>query len=120
MFEPREIDVGERLRGENNLLIVLPGASARCCEVQRRPRARWRTRLVASGLRFFRTMLSARAPGFAPGPAAVGPWRAVRLERRRSLAVDDLRVRAKIDGDDGVLTVHAQLRALGGREPDPP
>ena len=37
-------------------------------------------------LRFFRTMLLGRLPGFAPGPAAVGPWRAVRLERRRRLA----------------------------------
>ena len=40
----------------------------------RKPRARWRTRLVDDGnLRFFRTMLLGRVPGFAPGPAAVGP-----------------------------------------------
>ena len=113
MFEPREIDVGALLRGENELLIVCR-ALGPLLELQRRPRARWRTRIAPSGLRFFRTMILGRAPGFAPGPAAVGPWREVRLERRRTLTVDDLRVRARVDGGVGVLTVQALLRAIGG------
>ena len=84
-----------------------------------RPRARWRTRLVADGnLRLFRTMLLGRAPGFAPGPAAVGPWRPVWLERRRGLAVDELRAapaaRRRRRGPRGP----ARLRALDGRRPD--
>ena len=85
MFARSAVDVTALLAAENELAI--------CCRaltpllaLARRPRARWRTRLVGEGgLRFFRTMLLGRAPGFAPGPAVVGPWRPVALERRRRL-----------------------------------
>ena len=85
----------------------------------RRPRARWRTRLVPErNLRFFRTMLLSRAPGFAPGPAVVGPWRAVRLERRRRVAVEELALRPRLDGEHGVLSVGVRLRPLEGARLD--
>jgi beta-mannosidase len=114
MFEAHAVDVGSRLRTVNELSI--------CCRalepllhVRRRPRARWRTRLVADGnLRFFRTMLLGRAPGFAPGPAAVGPWRGVRIERRRRLAVEQLLLRSRMSGENGVLSAVARLRSLDG------
>ena len=70
----------------------LPCRSPRCLEAPRKPRARWRTRLVADGrLRWFRTMMLGRAPGFAPGPAArSGRGGRSALERRRGLVVDAL------------------------------
>jgi beta-mannosidase len=114
MFAAHELDVGTRLRGRNELAIRCR-ALAPLLEVPRRPRARWRTRLVShGGLRFFRTMLLGRAPGFAPGPAVVGPWRPVRLQRRTRVAVDELTLRPRLDGCDGVLSVRARLRALAG------
>jgi beta-mannosidase len=58
-------------------------------------------------------MLLGRAPGFAPGPAAVGPWRGVRLERRRRVTVEALSLRPSVDGADGQLAVRARLRPLG-------
>src|SRR5260370_22874183 len=85
-----------------------------------KPRARWRTRLVNGNLRFYRTMLLGRAPGFAADPAAVGPWRPVRLVRRRVFEVERVRVESRLeehDGDgegEGVLTVELALRMLGG------
>ena len=78
---------GERVLDSDSMFAATRSTSARCCarenelaircralapllSARRRPRARWRTRLVADGnLRFFRTMLLGRAPGFAPGPA---------------------------------------------------
>jgi beta-mannosidase len=70
--------------------------------------------LVEQGnLRWYRTSLFGRAPGFSPGPPIVGPWRPITLERRRGLAADDLRVRASLDGADGLLTVAADIRSLG-------
>ena len=87
MFAGHRLDVG-RLIGPRNELAIHCRALAPLLEVSRRPRARWRTALVSNGnLRFYRTMLLGRAPGFAPGPAAVGPWKPVRLERRRGVAV---------------------------------
>ena len=54
-------------------------------------------------------MLIGRAPGFAPGPAVVGPWRPVRLERRRALAVE--RARAAAAGRRRATGVLAVARA---------
>jgi beta-mannosidase len=98
------------------------GELAICCRalaprlaVRRRPRARWRTKLVAEpNLRFFRTMLLGRAPGFAPGPAVVGPWRPVSLERRSGLTCEEVTLRPRVAGRDGVLAVTGRVRAIAG------
>jgi beta-mannosidase len=116
MFAAHALDVTQRLRDHNELAIRCR-ALAPLLVVRRRPRARWRTRLVSEGnLRFFRTMLLGRCPGIAPGPAAVGPWRPVRLERRRHIDVEELTLRPRPQGEDGVLAVFARLRALGGTQ----
>ena len=118
MFAVSEVDVGALLGAENELAICFR-ALAPLLAVSRRPRARWRTRLVADGgLRFFRTMLIGRAPGFAPGPAVVGPWRPVRLERRRALVVTQLELRPRVLDGAGVLAVVARLRPLGAPAPE--
>ncbi len=118
MFATHALDVGGRLTSSNELAIRCR-ALRPLLGVGRRPRARWRTRLVADGnLRFFRTMLLGRCPGIAPGPAAVGPWRPVRLERLRDLDVLELSMRPRLQGNDGVLAVRARLRAHGGRDLD--
>ncbi len=121
MFAAHTLPLGDRLNAvsggavSRNELAIRCRALAPLLGESRRPRARWRTRLVAErNLRFFRTMLLGRAPGFAPGPAAVGPWRAVRLERRRRVAVEELTLRPRLDGERGVLSVAVRLRPLDG------
>ena len=112
MFATHSIDIGARVRGRNELAIRFRALRPEL-GVQRRPRARWRTRLVSdNNLRWFRTMLLGRIPAFSRGPAAVGPWRPVWLERRRALVVEGLDVHSRLDGDDGVVTVQARLRGL--------
>jgi len=72
----------------------------------RRPRARWRQKVAADGnLRFFRTTLLGRAPGFAPGPPVVGLWRPAWY------VCDEpgLALRPRLEGDDGVLAVRANV-----------
>src|SRR5919201_7147292 len=119
MFAAHRLDVGALLRGHNELAIRCRALKP-LLETSRRPRARWRTQLVSNGnLRFFRTMLLGRAPGFAPGPAAVGPWRPIVLERRRRIAVDELALRPRVEGGDGELELRARLRTLDGRRLEP-
>jgi beta-mannosidase len=117
MFGRPSVDVGELLVGDNELTI-------RCLPLRellvkpRLPRARWRTRVVDDGnLRFFRTTVLGRAPGFAPHPAPVGPWRPVVLERRRRVAVDQLTVRTWLEGGDGILSVRVAVRGIGTAPP---
>jgi beta-mannosidase len=117
MFATHALDVTTALR-ESNVLAIRCLALAPLLAERRKPRARWRTRLVEGNLRFFRTMLLGRAPGFAPSPAAVGPWRPVRLTRRRSLLVDELRLGARLESEQadaaGLLAVDVRLRSLDG------
>ncbi|HET7121211.1 MAG TPA: hypothetical protein VFI17_08170 [Solirubrobacterales bacterium] len=117
MFAAHAVDVGSRLRGDGNELAIRCLALGPRLGTRRKPRARWRTRLVDGRLRFFRTMLLGRAPGFASGPAAVGPWRPVWLQRQRRLRVDSLRLRTRLDGEAGVLAVSVELAALDGAAP---
>src|SRR4051812_25475292 len=101
MFERHDVDVTGRLRVSNELLIRCRALKP-LLAVRRKPRARWRTQLVYDGnLRWFRTMLMGRAPGWAPGPAVVGPWRPVTLEPRRQA----FEVRTHVEGDVGVVRV---------------
>ena len=79
MWREHAIDVTGNL-GSDNELVIACRALAPLLAKRRRPAARWRTRVVNHGnLRWFRTMVFGRSPGFAPSPAPVGPWRPVRL-----------------------------------------
>jgi beta-mannosidase len=117
MFAAHRIDVGGTLRGENELAICCRALAPKLAE-RRRPRARWRTRLVTHGnQRFFRTMLLGRAPGFAPGPAVVGPWRPVRLERTRGVTLSGRRLRTRVVDGRGELDVSLTLATAEGAPP---
>ncbi|MBV9193151.1 MAG: hypothetical protein JO168_03320 [Solirubrobacterales bacterium] len=114
MFAAHALEVTDRLARVNELAIRCLALSPLLAG-SRRPRARWRTQIVVErNLRFFRTMLLGRAPGFASGPAAVGPWKPVRLERRRGIRVEDLRLRSRLERGEGRLAVSARLRRPAG------
>ena len=104
MWETHVVDVSGRRSGVGDVTIRILALESQL-RAPRRPRARWRPRVADGGLRFQRTSLMGRAPGFAPGPPAAGPWRPVRLERRRGVVVDRLRARPRLEGDVGVLDV---------------
>ena len=78
-------------------------------EITRKPRARWRSNVPRNGnLRWFRTTLLGRAPGFAPGPPIVGPWREVSIAEHAPLQA---RIRARLSGNDGVLEIQTDASA---------
>ena len=104
--------------GADNELVIGVRALAPVLAV-RRPRPRWRTRLVRDqSLRWIRTALVGRIPAFAPGPAPVGPFLPVSLVRRRRLAFDAVHIRASVtDGGEGSVEASAHLRQLGDFSP---
>ncbi len=115
MWAAHEVDLTGRVREQNELVIACRALKPRL-GASRRPRQRWRTRVVSEGgLRWYRTMIFGRSPGYAPGPAPVGPWRPIRLVRRGAAAVDALSVRPRLEGDDGVVLVRARLARPEGQ-----
>ncbi len=84
-------------------LAICARALAPLLAAPRKPRARWRSRVPReNNLRWARTTLLGRAPGFAPGPPVVGPWRPVSLLERPALEAS---LRTRLDGDHGIVEV---------------
>jgi len=117
MFESHDVDVSKLVREQNELLIVCRPLSAAIRERRgKTPATRWRTRVVAEQqLRWFRTTLLGRAPGFAPEPEPVGPWRPVALVRQRLIVAEEWSRQVDIDGPDGLIGVDLRLRTLNSR-----
>lgn len=114
MFAEHMLDVTALLREDNDLFIVCRSLTA-ALKLRRAkaPMARWRTRVVVEQqLRWFRTTMLGRAPGFAAEPAPVGPWRPVSLVRRQRVAVDSLEIQAALHGSKGHVRASFRGRAL--------
>jgi beta-mannosidase len=100
MFEEHRVDVGALLQSQNELLICFRSLNAALG--QRRPRPRWKTKLVNhQQLRWFRTTLLGRIPGWtSPWMTPVGLWRPVVFGNRR-----EIDLHAYVDGTTGVVEV---------------
>lgn len=111
MYLAHAVDVTPLLRDENELCIVFRSL-ARLLQ-ERRPRPRWRTRLIeAQQLRFFRTTLLGRMPSFGPPVAPIGPWRPVVLEERD--VVQDVAMQLQTGGETGVVSATLRVRPSEG------
>lgn len=81
---------------------------------QRRPRPRWRAPMVENQqLRWWRTTLLGRTPGWSPPAAPVGPWREIRLERR-IFHIDGVKLITRLEDNTGYLEIEACLIPLSG------
>jgi len=108
MYLPCEAEVTRRLREENELAIRFASLEAACAA--RRPRGRWKSALVArQDLRWFRTTLLGRMPGWTPAIDPVGPWGPVSLECEEAVHVERARVLA--DVVEGVPRLRVELEA---------
>jgi beta-mannosidase len=116
MHRTHGCDVRGLLAADNELLICCRSLDAFLA--RRRPRPRWRAPMVAhQQLRWARTTLLGRTPGWSPPAAAVGPWRRVRLMTRARHALQAATLHARLDGDDGVLTFTVPAAALTSATP---
>src|SRR5687767_2034544 len=107
MFVAHTVHIERGLPGSNDLVLRFHALSPLLAI--KRPRPRWRTRLVSQQtLRWYRTSLLGRIPAWSPPVAPVGPWRPILIETG-SLIVDRTDISAKIESDDGF--VQFNLRA---------
>ena len=116
MFVGHECDVNATLMREDNELLVhfcaldVPLAT-------RRMRPRWRAPMLAhQQLRWHRTTLLGRTPGWSPPVAVVGPWKDVWLEHRGAVEVIRLHVETVVDGATGIVKCQLALAACNGHE----
>jgi beta-mannosidase len=82
---------------------------------RRRPRPRWRTPMLPhQQLRWLRTTLLGRTPGWSPPAAPVGPWREVWLAEQGD--APEARMWAELQGRNGRVHVEAEPpRAWAGK-----
>lgn len=112
MFLEHEIVVDQLVSRENDLLI-------RCQALDpllavRRPRPRWRAPLVEhQQLRWFRTTILGRTPGWSPPVPAVGPWRDVWVQSRRHVSVSAVRIQPEVRDGRGILFVACEISTIG-------
>ena len=111
MFRAWEVDVTDLLEERNELLIAFRSLDAALAE--RRPRPRWKTRLVGNQqLRWFRTTLLGRMPGWTPAISPVGPWRSIWAQSVPHLDVASLDVRTTLHDGAGAVRIEALVRAV--------
>jgi beta-mannosidase len=113
MFQRHSVDVAALLKRENELVLCFRSLNAALA--QKRPRPRWKTRLVRhQQLRWFRTSLLGRIPGWTPPTPIIGPWRDIALETPRNIELHPY-----LDGTTGVIDVTAPddcTLTAGGQE----
>jgi beta-mannosidase len=108
MFQAHEFDISALVAPSNELLIRFTPIQK--VLAQKRPRPRWRTPMVAhQQLRWIRTTLLGRTPGWSPPAAPVGPWRPVWLERRRAVDLTDVRLTSALRDGRGVVAVGGRI-----------
>jgi beta-mannosidase len=113
MFRSQRVPIAT-LGTENELVIRCAALTARLA--QRHPRPRFKSRLLRhQSLRWYRTSLLGRMPGWSRWAAPVGPWRPIRLRPRPpegTIADQDLQARCDESGPGA--TVSVRLRLEGG------
>lgn len=113
MFVAHECEVNALLQpAGNELLIRFSALDAQLAVKRKRPR--WRAPMVEhQQLRWFRTTLLGRTPGWSPPAAVVGPWKDIWLERRADLDLKTLDIATAVNDGDGLFTCRLDLEPLG-------
>jgi beta-mannosidase len=112
MFVAHEARIDSKLRADNELVIRCRSLDAALAV--KRPRPRWRVPMIENQqLRWFRTTVLGRTPGWSPPAAPVGPWRPVWLETRDGFSVAALTLDARPEGSAGLVEVDLELRPIG-------
>jgi beta-mannosidase len=111
MFLEQSVDVSSLLADDNELVICFKSLTNALSD--KRPRPKWKTNLVShQQLRWYRTTLLGRIPGWTPPVASVGPWRSIFLDRVPKIAVDDINLSTTLEGSDGIVEFSCRVNKL--------
>lgn len=112
MFRQWTLPLEGRVRAQGNqLLLRFDALNARLSE--RRPRPRWRVPMLEQQqLRWWRTTLLGRTPGWSPPVAVVGPWLPIRIHRNDPQCPQVLKQRAWLDGATGRYRIELAAQVL--------
>jgi beta-mannosidase len=118
MFVPHQCKVDHLLKSENELLLRFRSLDAELAV--RKPRPRWRTGLVTQqNLRWVRTTLLGRIPGWTPPISPVGPWKNISLETIEQFDLENLDLQTEVRGSSKNPTKHvktsARLKSISGK-----
>jgi len=110
MFLTNCIDVSNKVNKHNTLIICF--RSVNHFLKQRRPRPKWKTNLVNNQqLRWLRTSLLGRMPGWTPGITALGPCGQIKLTLWKEYLLQSTNVSTQVEAGRG--TVKANINILG-------
>jgi beta-mannosidase len=105
MFLQYRLRVDRWLKTNGNVLLLRFDALDNALQAKR-PRPRWRTPMVShQQLRWIRTTLLGRTPGWSPPAAPVGPWRPIWLEQLQPAQLVRFALRPTVVGRTGQLRV---------------
>jgi beta-mannosidase len=106
MYAPLEVEV--ELGGDHVLWLACRALAP--ILARKAPRARWRPKMIPNpGLRTVRTTLLGQTPGWTPPYDAVGPYREIACVTPVDPALEVLDLRARLDGDAGVVEIAVRL-----------
>lgn len=115
MFVPHSIDVTGRLQTENELVICIRSLDHELA--QRKPRPRWKTALIEQqNLRWIRTTLLGRMPGWTPPIQPAGIWKPVVLERINAIDIQAFDLQTRADNTQGRVKLRATIDMLGNAQ----
>lgn len=108
MFVAHEVDLTGRLDRHNSLHLRFRSLDKALAA--KRPRPRWKAPMIENQqLRWFRTTVLGRTPGWSPSAAAVGPYKHVWLERRKDLSLRQAHIRTSIDDASGIVDLELEV-----------
>ncbi len=116
MFLAHRCDVAQALKRHGNELVMVFRSLDQAL-TKRRPRPRWRAPMIENQqLRWFRTTVLGRTPGWSPPAAVVGPWRGVWLSAKPRIELVSLHLRATVEGAGAHLSVACQFAGLASAD----
>ncbi|GAC1459208.1 MAG: glycoside hydrolase family 2 protein [Steroidobacteraceae bacterium] len=116
MFLAHECALDGQLAQDNELLVRFRSLDELLKAKRARPR--WRVPMLPTQqLRWHRTTLLGRTPGWSPPAPPVGPWRPVWLESRTQVAIPELALRCGLEENYGWVEVRCAAQGIGGAAP---